>query len=171
MSWLTTFLRPTPETKPAAARWIRLEENPQHPFIALFESRKSANAEAKALGAPWVPMSFACGYVLTDGWNFRDVNGLLPTFCPVPPAALKVMQQLVIALQQEKMTGQELSRRVFSVLRELPCLAELPPSQFEDMCNCTLRRVCYAPPTGAKDDWLTMPPWALSLPSRKARLM
>jgi hypothetical protein len=172
MSWLSTLLKPAPTEKPATTTGgIRLEENLQHPEIALFASRAVARTEAEILGAPWVAMSFACGYILTDGWNFRDANGVLPTFCPVPPAALNVMQQLVIALQQEKMTGKELSKRVFSVLREIPCLKDMPNSQFEDMCNCTLMRVCYPAPTGAKDDWLTMPAWALVLPSRKIRLM
>jgi hypothetical protein len=171
MSWLSTLLKPAPTEKPPITRGIRLEETLQHPEIALFPTRAAAKAKAEELGAPWVGMSFACGYILTDGWNFRDENGVLPTFCPVPPPALGVMQQLVIALQQEKMTGKELSKRVFSVLREIPCLKDMPNAQFEDMCNCTLMRVCYAPPTGAKDDWLTMPAWALMLPSRKNRLM
>ena len=170
MSWLSTFLKPAPVEQPPITGGIRLEETLQHPEITLFESRAVARAQAEELGPPWVAMSFACGYILTDGWNFRDSQGAIPTFCPVPPPALKVMQQLVIALQHEKMTGRELSKRVFSVLREIPCLKTMPNSQFEDMCNCTLMRVCYGPPSGEKDDWLTMPAWALVLPSRKLRL-
>jgi len=170
MSWLSKFLQPTPAPTPQAVRWIRLDENPQHPLIALFESRALARTRAEELGAPWVALSFACGYILTDGWNFRDANGLLPTFCPVPPDALNAMQQLVIALQREPMPGKELSLRVASALREIPCIARLPRPQFEDMCNCTMMRVCYSAPIGAKDDWLTMPAWALKLPSRRIRL-
>lgn len=154
-----------------AVRWVRINENPQHPLIALFESRAFANAKAQALGAPWVALSYACGYVLSDGWHFRDANGLIPTFCPVPPDALVAMQQLVISLQQEKMSGKELARRVGTVLGDLPALAALSKPQFADICNCTLMRVCYPAPIGAKDDWLTMPPWALKLPRRRVQLM
>jgi hypothetical protein len=170
MSWLSKILRPAPEPKTTPVRWVRLDENPQHPLIALIESRTAARARAAELGAPWVAMSYACGYVLTDGWHFRDANGIVATFCPVPPDALNAMQQLVIALQREPMAAKEVSRRVWSALMEIPCLARLPKPQFEDMCNCTLMRVCYSAPTGAKDDWLTMPPWALKLPSRRLRL-
>ena len=177
MSWLTKFVSPGRGGKSSkegaaepAVRLIRLSENPQHPVIALFESRRYAKAQADALGAPWVTLSYACGYVLTDGWNFRDANGLVPTFCPVPPDALDIMQQLVIALQMDKVPGSELMSRVSSVLQEIPCLAKLPKSQFQDACNCTVMRVCYSAPIGAKDDWLTMPAWALRLPSRRMRL-
>lgn len=170
MSWLKNFRKPAPTATPPTPRGIRLEETLQHPLIALFESRGAARAQAKALGAPWVSMAYACGYILTDGWHFRDINGPVATFCPVPIDALTVMQQLVIALQQEKRSGQELAGRVWAALREIPCLSKLPQPQFEDMCNCTLMRVCYAPPLGAKDDWLTMPAWALKLPRRKLRL-
>ena len=179
MSWLTKLVPFTgktlskvklPDGAEPAVRWVRINENPQHPLIALFESRAFANAKAQALGAPWVAFSYACGYVLTDGWNFRDANGLVPTFCPVPPDALGTMQQLVINLQQEQLPGKELARRVASVLRDLPSLASMSRPQFEDTCNCTLMRLCYAAPTGAKDDWLTMPAWALKLPSRRMRL-
>ena len=171
MSWLSTLLKPAPVEKPPVPGGIRLEETLQHPEISLFPSRTVAKAKAEELGAPWVALSFACGYILTDGWSFRDSERVLPTFCPVPPGALNVMRELVVALQQEQMTGKELSKRVFSVLRDIPCLKNMPHAQFEDMCNCTLMRVCYAAPTGAKDDWLTMPAWALMLPSRKIRLM
>src|SRR5215212_6267148 len=106
MSWLTKILPSGRDKKSSdddsgdpAVRLVRIKENPYHPLIALFESRKYANAKAEALGAPWVPMSYACGYVLSDGWNFRDAKGLVPTFCPVPPDALVAMQQLVITLQ------------------------------------------------------------------------
>jgi hypothetical protein len=170
MSWLGKLLKSASSAKPQAVREIRLDGNSQHPLIALFESRVQARARAKELGAPWVAMSYACGYVLTDGWNFRDASGLLPTFCPVPPDALNAMQQLVTALQREQMPAKELSQRVQSALRAIPCLARLPTPQFEDMCNCTLMRVCYEAPIGAKDDWLTMPAWALKLPSRRIRL-
>jgi hypothetical protein len=170
MSWLGKFIKSRPTAAPSAVRWIRLNENPQHPLIALFESRLVAQARAQELGAPWVAMAYACGHVLTDGWNFRDANGLVSTFCPVPPDALRTMEQLIIALQRERMAGKELAQRVWSALREIPCLARLPDPQFEDMCSCTLLRVCYAAPTGAKDDWLTMPAWALKLRSRKMRL-
>ena len=170
MSWLGKFTKPRSTAPSQAVRWIHLTENPQHPLIALFESRVLAKQRAQELGAPWVAMAYACGYILTDGWNFRDANGLVPTFCPVPPDALNAMQSLVIALQREKMTGKEPALHIWTVLREIPCLARLPNRQFEDMCNCTLMRVCYAAPTGAKDDWLTMPAWALKLPSRRMRL-
>ena len=177
MSWLTKFIPSAGGSKTrtgkgdeTAVRLIRLNENPKHPLIALFESRKYAKARADALGAPWVALSYACGYLLTDGWNFQDANGPVATFCPVPPDALDSMQQLVIALQIDKVPGRELMPRVRSALGEIPALASLSQSQFEDTCNCTVMRVCYASPTGAKDDWLTMPPWALRLPSRRMRL-
>jgi len=174
MSWLTKLLpssgTKSPHAEEPAVRLIRLNENPKHPLIALFESRQYAKSKADALGAPWVALSFACGYVLTDGWNFRDANGPISTFCPVPPDALTAMQQLVIALQADKVPGRELMLRVSSALREIPALASMSKSQFEDTCNCTVMRVCYAPPIGAKDDWLTMPAWALKLPSRRMRL-
>ena len=176
MSWLTKLVHsgrggksPKGTTDPTI-RLVRLSENPQHPVIALFESRLHAKAQADALGAPWVTFAYACGYVLTDGWNFSDANGLVPTFCPVPPDALDTMQALVIALQTDRVPGSELMARVTSVLQDIPCLAGLPRMQFQDACNCTVMRVCYAPPTGAKDDWLTMPAWALRLPSRRLRL-
>ncbi|MEO7598470.1 MAG: hypothetical protein ABIV50_06030 [Opitutus sp.] len=176
MSWLTKFVssgrggKSSKGTADPAVRLIRLSENPQHPVIALFESRRQAKLQADALGAPWVSMAYACGYVLTDGWNFRDADGLVPTFCPVPPDALDTMQALVIALQTDRVPGNELMSRVTSVLQDIPCLAGLPRLQFQDACNCTVMRVCYPSPVGAKDDWLTMPAWALRLPSRRLRL-
>ena len=75
MSWLSTFLKPAPVEQPPITGGIRLEETLQHPEITLFESRAVARTQAEELGAPWVAMSFACGYILTDGWNFRDAQG------------------------------------------------------------------------------------------------
>jgi hypothetical protein len=172
MTWLKKFAPRKAATGPKdpSTRLIRIKENPQHPLIALFETRQTAREHAAELGAPWVAMYYACGYVLTDGWNFRDANGPVAAFCPVPIEALKTIQHLVISLQQEKVSGRELALRIASCLRSIPSLQQLPTTQFEDTCNCTLMRVCYAAPTGAKDDWLTMPPWALTLPSRRLRL-
>lgn len=175
MTWLTSLIpsgrkkSPNGDADPAI-RLIRIRENPQHPVIALFESRAYAKAKADALGAPWVIMSYACGYVLTDGWHFRDAKGPVVTFCPVPPDALVPMQQLVITLQIDKVPGNELMNRVTRTLRQIPSLANLSEGHFQDACNCTVMRVCYPPPIGAKDDWLTMPAWALRLPSRRMRL-
>jgi hypothetical protein len=172
MSWLSIFSKRESTTRPAgpAIRRIRINENPQHPVIALFETRQAAKEHAEELGPPWVAMSYACGYVLTDGWNFQDAEGLVPTFCPVPIDALKTLSHLVGVLQQEQVPGRELAWRIGSCLREIPSVAKLPAAQFEDVCTCTLMRVCYSAPTGAKDDWLTMPAWALTLPSRRMRL-
>jgi len=116
-------------------RWIRINENPQHPLIALFESRLVARARALELGAPWVAMAYACGYILTDGWNFRDANGLVSTFCPVPPDALRTMEQLIIALQREPMAG-----RTWLNASGLPCV------RFRVLRNCPIRslKTCAA---------------------------
>ena len=149
---------------------LLLQENLQRPTVSLFESRETAQLKCRLLGAPWCPVAYACGYILTNGWSFQDTDGTLPAFCPVPPEGLPFMQQLVIELKQETVSGSEMAQRILVELQTVPALTELTQQLFETACTCTLLRVGYAVPCGAKDDWLTMPAWALRLPSRRARL-
>ncbi len=149
---------------------VNIGQNPQRPFISLFLSRPVADQRARELGAPWVPVAYACGYVLTDGWHFRDADGLLPTFCPVPPACLESLRDLVIRVQRDRVPPKDLPGVVGETLRSLAVIADLPAPRIEAIGLCVIMRVGYPSPVGAKDDWLTMPAWALKLPRRKLRL-
>ena len=75
---------------------------------------------------------------------------------PVTPLNGNVLQIMPWPVFAKKTDGD--LRAVYEYLSAIPSLASLPKSQFLDVCNCTLMRVCYPAPTGAKDDWLTMPP-------------
>jgi len=166
------FLVPAGPSVPElpALRSLRLKENPQHPTIVLFEKRQAAQECARLMGAPWVAVPYACGYVLCDGWSFHDAKTPLPAFCMVPPDALVVIKNLVIDLKIECVPPRELPALIAASLRKEPTLAGATDAFFEGVCLITLMRVGYAMPTGAKDDWLTMPAWALRLPSRQKRL-
>lgn len=153
-----------------ALRWVRIQENPQHPLIALLDGRTAAQAAADALGAPWVPISYACGYILTDGWAFRDANGPISTFCPVPPDSLPVIQALVTELQRSSISGREMALRIGHDLKQLSAFSEMPKTKFNTACTCTLMRICHPAPVCSVGDWLNMPAWALRLPSRRMRL-
>jgi hypothetical protein len=151
-----------------ATQSVRLTGNHKHPTIQLFLDREDASRQAKALGAPWVPVAYACGYMLTNGWSFRDAAGPLDTFCPVTIEQLKMIVPLVSRLIVEKTPAKDLPGEILEALR--PLAASLPKSVFESLCLCTLMRVGYPLPAGAEDDWLTTPAWALLLPTRKMRL-
>jgi len=155
---------------PSKGPSLRLEENWTRPTVRLFESREAAQERAEELGAPWCAVAFACGYILTNGWSFQDAKGALPAFCPVPPESLPFMQELVTGLKREDVSSSEMAQRIYAELRTIPALLALSRPLFEAACTCTLLRVGYPAPTGAKDDWLTMPAWALRLPSRRKRL-
>jgi hypothetical protein len=155
---------------PGTAPFLHLHENFQRPTVRLFEARDAAEARARQLGSPWCAVAFACGYILTNGWDFQDSKGPLPAFCPVPAESLPFMQQLVTDLKRENVTGKEAARRIYEELKTIPALLELSQPRFEAACTATLLRIGYSVPRGAKDDWLTMPAWALRLPSRRKRL-
>jgi hypothetical protein len=147
---------------------IRLAPNPYRPSTLLYVARDQAQATARQKGAPWVAVAYGCGYLLTDGWHFHDAERLLETFCPVTLPQLDLIRSLVVTLKQEETPSRELPRRIGDELR--PLEAELTPGQFESLCMCALMRIGYALPSGAKDDWLTTPAWALRLPSKRPRL-
>lgn len=147
---------------------LRLNANPKHPTIQLFLNRKDASARAAELGAPWVPVTYACGYILTDGWHFSDAEGSLETFCPVTIEQLDCIVPLVSELIVDAVPASELPRRIAAGLRSLE--PTMTKAAFESMCLCALMRVGYPPPKNAPDDWLTTPVWALRLPKRRMRL-
>jgi hypothetical protein len=164
------FSHHRPDTDDASIKTfqLRLNANPKHPTIQLFMNRKDAAARAAELGAPWVPVTYACGYILTDGWNFCDAEGKLDTFCPVTLEQLDRIVSLVSDLKVEQVPAGELPRRIAAGLK--PLEAGMPKAAFESMCLCAMMRVGYAMPNGAADDWLTTPPWALRIPKRRMRL-
>ena len=147
---------------------LRLNANPKHPTIQLFMNRSEASARAAELGAPWVGITYACGYILTDGWHFCDAEGLLETFCPVTIEQLDVVVPLVTELKLHEVPPSELPRRIATGLSSLE--PTMTKAAFESMCLCALMRIGYSMPNHAPDDWLTTPVWALRLPKRRVRL-
>lgn len=143
---------------------VRLRENIKHPTIELFGSKPIAAIRAAELGAPWVPVTYACGYLVTNGWSFCDVNGPLQTFCPVPITALGTVTALVRYLKVEQIPAERLPGEIGQAL--LPLKPTMAPAVFEGLCLCTLLRIGYPMPHGAEDDWLTPPAWGLSLQRR-----
>jgi hypothetical protein len=113
-------------------------------------------------------MTYACGYILTTGWNFRDATGPLQTFCPVTLDELDIIIPLVFQLKVSEIPSKDRPRRVRSALH--PLMASMSRSAFESLCICTLMRINFPLPTGAADDWLTMPSWALRISKRRMRL-
>lgn len=147
---------------------LRLNANPKHPTIQLFMNRNDASARATELGAPWVSITYACGYILTDGWHFCDAEGILETFCPVTIDQLDRIVPLVTDLKRAETPASELPRRIAVGLSSLE--PSMTKAAFESMCLCAIMRIGYAMPNGAPDDWLTTPVWALRLPKRRLRL-
>lgn len=143
---------------------VRLRENIKHPTIELFGSKAIAAIRAKELGAPWVPVTYACGYLVTNGWSFCDVNGPLSTFCPVPVTALGTVSALVRYLKAEQIPNERLPAEIGQALQ--PLKATMPEAVFQGLCLCTLLRIGYPMPHGAEDDWLTPPAWGLMLRRR-----
>ncbi len=155
---------------PAKATSVFLPASPYHPALSLFANQKQAQATADLLGTPWAPITFACGYLITDGWHFHDTNGILKTFCPVPHACLEVIQEIVEQLQKSDLDPKYYPIHITQALRDSPALASLKQSTFDTVCLCTLMRIAHAPYTGDKEDWLTIPAWALRIPKRRPRL-
>ncbi len=155
---------------PAKAASISLPASPFHPGLSLFANQKQAQASADLLGVPWAPITFACGFLITDGWHFHDTNGLVRTFCPVPHACLEVIQEIVEQLQKSDLDPRYYPIHITQALRDSPALSSLKQSAFDTVCLCTLMRIAHAPYTGDKDDWLTIPAWALRIPKRRPKL-
>lgn len=143
---------------------VRLRENIKHPTVELFGSKSIAAIRAKELGAPWVPVTYACGYLVTNGWSFCDVKGPLKTFCPVPVTALDTVTALVRYLKTEQIPIDRLPAAIGEALS--PLKRTMTPAVFEGLCLCTLLRIGYSMPAGDEDDWLTPPAWGLSLKRR-----
>jgi hypothetical protein len=146
---------------------VRLNKHPEYPTIELFGNRLAAQQHAAQMGPPWVPIAFACGYILTNGWSFCDVKGPLATFCPIPYEALDEVRVLVTWLKHDQIPAGRLPEEIGSALKHLA--PSLTQAAFEGLCYCTLLRVGYPLPTGAKDDWLTTPAWALRLPGHQIK--
>ncbi len=146
---------------------VSLPASPYHPALALFANQKQAQATADLLGSSWAPIPFACGYLITDGWHFHDTNGVVKTFCPVPHECLEVIQEIVGQLQKSDLDTKYYPIHITQALRDSPALASLKQAAFDSICLCTLMRIAHAPYTGDKDDWLTIPAWALRIPKRR----
>lgn len=153
-----------------AVETISLQASPYYPALKLFAARKDAQLRAQDLGAPWVPVAFACGYLVTNGWHFQDANGLLKTFCPVPHNVIEVLQDLVTELQKPLYAPKDCPAYINKVLKDIPFMQTLPRAYYEAVCFCTVMRIGYAAPSDKPDDWLTVPAWALRLKRRRARL-
>jgi len=149
---------------------VSLPASTYHPALALFTAQKDAQTCAELLGPPWTPFAFACGYLLTNGWYFHDTEQLLETFCPVPHECLETIQEIVIELQKSDLAPKYFPIHISQALRDHPVLAALKPAAFEAVCQITLMRISYPPFSGQRDDWLTVPAWALRMPKRRARL-
>lgn len=146
---------------------VSLPASPYHPALALFANQKQAQATADLLGSAWAPIPFACGYLITNGWHFHDTNGVVKTFCPVPHECLEVIQDIVTQLQKSDLDTKYYPIHITQALRDSPGLASLKQAAFDSVCLCTLMRIAHAPYTGDKDDWLTIPAWALRIPKRR----
>ncbi len=149
---------------------VTLKACPHHPALRLFASKADAQLLANELGPPWVPFAFTCGYMLTTGWHFRDADGLVQTFCPVPHQVLESLQELVRNLQSGDYSTRECPGIIEEHLRGIPILQQLPRSYYEAVCFCTLMRLGYPAPCDAPDDWLTIPAWALRMKRRRPQL-
>ena len=154
--------------RPRATLSVKLNGNLKHPPIELFAKRGDAATEATTLGPPWVPVTYACGYMLTNGWCFRDANGPLQTFCPVTIEQLDTITPLITRLKLEEVPAKELPRKITAALQ--PLADSMSQAAFESLCYYTFMRIGYPLPTGEKEDWLTIPPWALRLPTRTKKL-
>lgn len=119
-------------------------------------------------GAPWVPVAYACGYMLTNGWSFRDATGPLETFCPVTLEQLDAVKALVVRLKMEEVPAKELPRII--AIELIPMKEGISTPAYKSLCYYTLLRIGYPLPTGKSDDWLSIPPWALRLPKKRMRL-
>ena len=162
-----------PAPSPAAAAGpasVLLQASPYHPALSLFVSQKNAQSVAAERGPTWVPLAFACGYLITDGWQFHDTQGRVSTFCPVPHECLETIQDIVTVVQKSDLVEKYRQVHIKEALRDHPTLAALPPSLFESVCVCTLLRVNHGPYNGDKEDWLTIPAWALRMPKRRMRI-
>ncbi len=146
---------------------IPLGANLQRPNLFLFSSRANAETRAAEIGAPWVPVAYACGYLLTDGWRFQDMTGVIPPFCPVPVESLPMLRALVTELPLLNVSVRDWPEVIRQNLEHEPSLQELTKPLFEAVCYCVLLRTGHPKPAGDKTDWLTTPPWALKLPSRR----
>lgn len=155
---------------PATVESIFLPASPFHPAVSVFTNQKQAQAAAEGLGASWAPITFACGYLITDGWKFHDAQGYVATFCPVPHECLEVIQDIVGQLQKSDLEPKYYPIHIAQALRDHPVLAALKPAAFDSVCLCTLMRITHAPYQGKKDDWLTVPAWALRIPKRRPSL-
>lgn len=149
---------------------VFLPASPFHPAVSLFGNQKQAQVNAELLGSGWAPISFACGYLITNGWQFHDTQGLVATFCPVPHECLEVIQDIVAQLQKSDLEPKYYPIHIAQALRDHPVLAALSPVSFDSVCLCTLMRISHAPYEAKKDDWLTIPAWALRIPKRRPRL-
>jgi hypothetical protein len=150
-------------------RSVCLPASPYHPSLSLFSSQQEAKASAELIGPPWVAVAFACGYLLTNGWHFHDTERLLSTFCPVPHECLETIQDIVNDLQASDLAPKYYPIHIKQALSDHPVLAALSPTFFEAVCLCTLMRIGYPPFAGRRDDWLTVPAWALRMPKRAPR--
>ena len=110
---------------------ISLKECAHHPAIKLFARKSDAACRARLLGAPWVPVAFTCGYLVTDGWHFRDANGILKTFCPVPHEVIEILQDLVTELKNEKYNPRDYPAYIFQVLESIPFMKTIPRAYYE----------------------------------------
>jgi|GEM_PF-6381036 len=155
---------------PLKVEAVFLPASPYHPAVSLFANHKQAQATAENLGAPWAPITFACGYLIADGWRFHDTQGVLATFCPVPHECLEVIQDIVAQLQTSELEPKYYPIHIAQALRDSPVLASLTPAFFDSVGLCTLMRIAHPAYSGKRDDWLTVPAWALRIPKRRARL-
>ena len=149
---------------------VSLKECPYHPALKLFARKADAAHRALSLGAPWVPVAFACGYLVTNGWHFQDANGLLKTFCPVPHNVIEVLQDLVTELQNGRYKPKDYPAYITKVFEGIPFMQTIPRAYYEAVCFCTVMRIGYPAPQDKSDDWLTIPAWALRMKRRRARL-
>jgi len=147
---------------------LTLQANPQRPSLFLFANRTDAETRAAEVGAPWVPVAYACGYLLTDGWRFQDMTGVVPAFCPVPVNSLPLLRALVTELPRLDVPVRDWPDIIRQNLENEPSLQDLTKPLFEAACYCVLLRAGHPAPTGDKSDWLTTPAWALKLPRRRS---
>ncbi len=157
-----------PSRDPAPLPALTLHANPQRPSLFLFSNRANAETRAAEVGAPWVPVAYACGYLLTDGWRFQDLTGVVPAFCPVPVNSLPLLRALVTELPRLDVPVRDWPDIIRQNLENEPSLQELTKPLFEAACYCVLLRAGHPAPTGDKSDWLTTPAWALKLPRRRS---
>ena len=160
--------KPLAITQPLST--INLKASAHYPALILFSAKSDAALRANMLGAPWVPVAFACGYLVTNGWHFQDAKGLLATFCPVPHNVIEILQDLVTELQKPKYKPREYPAYIVTAMESIPFMKTIPRAYFEAVCFCTVMRIGYGTPKDQPDDWLTIPAWALRMKRRRARL-